>query len=533
MAGTTGAAALGVRSVLRVPLFALVLLPLACCVTSNLCRDATAAKDSLTLWCNSSDVFGRLPSMQPRACEAVAARVVPKDDEGPDQTSFLQVSTLVNGGKPQATSGPNKAGQAVPKPQSLSAGPAALANQTSAAAAPAAKPDPSLGTTKAVLPAVPTHDGSQKVRTDTQVLVACTSVIMIVGLGWCIFKYPSSRSSPEVVARQSALRKALLCASFATCAWGMHVANKSLVITLNAPALVAAAQMIMTVVVTLLCGYGRLQGDWKAMQAFMPVGLIFGGMLICSFIALDELTLTMFTVLRNLAPLVALPFEMAMPPPSGPPAIDKAKALALLVILTAVLIFSSQEPHMSQKGLVAMICHLIFQVSERLSTQRLRSTSCRSLSTEVVFLINNICGLIMACAVALYRQEFAHAELGAWFGSWTTVLLVLSGTLGTGTMYFAVVVRDEIRPATFITVQNLSRIAVVIVGVSVFNDPFGQPAQVIGLTAVFAGALFYGRSQTDMVRPAAADSADARASTASKTAAAMAGADEAAGALPR
>merc|ERR1719482_2010970 len=78
--------------------------------------------------------------------------------------------------------------------------------------------------------------------------------------------------------------------------------------------------------------------------------------------------------------------------------------------------------------------------------------------------------------------------------SLSTVLLLLSGLIGTGICYFALAAQREIAATSFMVLQNVVRMAVVVVGVIVFHDPIRWPYQVLGLILSFAGALWYGKS---------------------------------------
>merc|ERR1719263_597479 len=112
-------------------------------------------------------------------------------------------------------------------------------------------------------------------------------------------------------------------------------------------------------------------------------------------------------------------------------------------------------------------------------------------------LLNNGLGVIPTMILAFSMGELADVDVKVWFMSSTTVLLLLSGIIGTGLCYFALAVQKEIDATSFMVLQNTVRMAVVVVGIIVFADPLGWPWQVMGLAVSFSGAIWYGKAQND------------------------------------
>merc|ERR1719387_681829 len=100
-------------------------------------------------------------------------------------------------------------------------------------------------------------------------------------------------------------------------------------------------------------------------------------------------------------------------------------------------------------------------------------------------LLNNGLGFIPTIILALIMGEVQRVNYKVWFMSNTTVLLLLSGVIGTGLCYFALAVQKEIDATSFMVLQNAIRIAVVVIGVLIFADPLGWPWQVVGLAVSF------------------------------------------------
>merc|ERR1719401_668895 len=134
--------------------------------------------------------------------------------------------------------------------------------------------------------------------------------------------------------------------------------------------------------------------------------------------------------------------------------------------------------------------NMILAITDRVAQRRLLTTECRGLSTETCMLLNNLIGLVPTLILAGALGEFNLVSAKVWLASITTILLLMSGVLGSGICYFALAVQRELTATSFMVLQNAVRMAVVLFGVIAFSDPIGFPWQVIGLLLSFAGALW-------------------------------------------
>jgi solute carrier family 35 protein len=273
----------------------------------------------------------------------------------------------------------------------------------------------------------------------------------------------------------------------------MNVVNKALVQSLDAPTLVTAAQMFMTVFSTLLLARDRLQGDTAEVLKWSFVSLLFFGMLCSSFFSYKYLTLSMLMVIRNLGPIITLPIEYVIMSPDKRPVVNVQMILALSLVLVSSLAYF-QKIEVSLAGIGFAFLNMVLAITDRITQRRLLTTECRSLSTETCMLLNNVLGMIPTLTLGLYLGEFKNARAAQWFMSADTILLVLSGIIGTGICYFALAVQREISATSFMVLQNGVRAAVVVVGVVVFLDPISWPWQIVGLALSFTGTLWYGRA---------------------------------------
>ena len=66
--------------------------------------------------------------------------------------------------------------------------------------------------------------------------------------------------------------------------------------------------------------------------------------------------------------------------------------------------------------------------------------------------------------------EVEHFNSALWFKSSATMLLILSGIIGSGICYFAIAVQREISATSFMVLQNCARMCVVVAGIVIFGD---------------------------------------------------------------
>jgi solute carrier family 35 protein len=274
----------------------------------------------------------------------------------------------------------------------------------------------------------------------------------------------------------------------------MNVLNKTLVKDLKAPTLVTAAQMLMTVVGALITVRDKLTGTKAQCLKWSFIPVLFSGMLVSSFFTYQYLTLSLLMVIRNLGPLVTLPIESVVMAADKRPYVTTKMIIALLVVLASTFLYS-QKIDVSGTGIVLALLNMLLAITDRVAQRRLLTTECKDLSTETCMFLNNALGIIPCLVLSCVFGEINQVDMKVWFGSLTTLLLILSGIIGTGICYFALAVQREITATSFMVLQNAVRMLVVLFGVVVFVDPIGWPYQVLGLALSFVGAFAYGLAQ--------------------------------------
>jgi len=298
-----------------------------------------------------------------------------------------------------------------------------------------------------------------------------------------------------------ALKLTLLCLSFGACSWGMNVLNKALVSVFHAPSLVTAAQMLMTVFGTLILAFSQLKGTKEQMLKWSFVPFLFFGMLVSSFFTYEYLTLSMLMVIRNLSPMLTLPIEKLVMPVDKQPVVSGGMLSALMVILVGAMVYVGHAPETSAIGFVFSMLNMVLAIADRVAQRRLLTSECKDLSTETCVLLNNVIGCVPCIALGAVMGELRAVDMQLWFQSRTTLLLVLSGVIGSGICYTAIAVQREISATSLMVLQNTARMFVVVAGIIIFKDP-AEPHVCAGLVLSFAGAIWYGHCQMEANRKA-------------------------------
>merc|ERR1719387_2659479 len=84
-----------------------------------------------------------------------------------------------------------------------------------------------------------------------------------------------------------------------------------------------------------------------------------------------------------------------------------------------------------------------------------------------------------------------------WTDPQVMLLLLVSGFVGMGICYFGFECQRVLSATSFFVMQNLSKVAVVSVGIGVFGDPLSSPVAALGLLLSLGGSGLYGHAQME------------------------------------
>lgn len=293
---------------------------------------------------------------------------------------------------------------------------------------------------------------------------------------------------------------ALLCVTWCSFSVGMHVLNKGLAGSLEAPCLISIIQMVIAVLLIGGTSYRQfLEANREQMRTWLVVPMFFAGMLCSSFYTFEYISLSLLTVVRNLTPLVVLPIERSMMPADQQPQITNAMIMSILIMLAGTMVYTGGLKDLSIIGVSFAIANMFLASSDRLIQRRLLTQECKSLPSSVCVIINNSVGII-PCVLLAFATHEVHETLtpehkAQWHDPRIMVLLLLSGCAGIGICYMGFECQRVISATSFFVMSNVAKIAVVACGVLFFGDPIKSPMAVAGLALSLGGSCLYSHTQ--------------------------------------
>lgn len=333
--------------------------------------------------------------------------------------------------------------------------------------------------------------GPVPVRTGRQLIAVFAGVILIVLTSWAFCAVGTKLYGQESLKR---LRLVTACFSLSACSWGMIVANKHLMMKLQAPGIVIALQSIIGVAVAIILAGGRLSLESKQVLHWMVVPVVACVQLWTSLYTMKYMTLSILMMIRNLGPIVTLPIEMMVMPADKRPANSSASKFALLLVLASGVTYFRAEP-LSWRGCALAFLNMMLAVGDNVLRRRLLTGECAEMSATMCMLLNNLVAIVPSMLLCFLSGELLEVDANAVFSSYTIAVLIISGVIGAGISYFALKVQKEIAATSFMVLQNAIHLAEVMAGVVLFQDPFTWPARFLGLTVSYCGSVWYAKVQ--------------------------------------
>lgn len=333
-----------------------------------------------------------------------------------------------------------------------------------------------------------------------QIFKMCFIMYSSIALVWVVTRVPSLRDDSRV-------QVVVLMVSWASTSIGMHILNKSLVVCLEAPALISAVQMVIAAVAFApRCVPELWTAPLPQVLRWCIVPIFFAAMLTTSFYAYEYMSLTLLTIVRNLSPLVVLPLETLLMPPEKRPVISGQAILAICLMLVGALAFCGTSVEtVSWVGIGFAVLNMVVAISDRLLQRRLLTSDCSDLSAGACTLINNTLGILPTLILAQASGQFSSAASPAHKASWTDgrvlLLLLASGLVGIGISWLGLECQRVISATSFIVMQNASKIFVVLAGVTFFGDEVRSAGAIGGLCLSLVGSWLYGAAQMQASKP--------------------------------
>lgn len=327
-------------------------------------------------------------------------------------------------------------------------------------------------------------------------------VVPLVGLLAVAWAFYATRK--HQFPKESVGYVALCAASFTITSVSMNVLNKVCVTLTNAPSTLTTIQMLFTVVATVAMSSREImQADRKKAFRWMVVPVMYAGMLNSSLLGYKYLSLCLVTVFRNLAPLLTLMVEGLVMDAEHKPPVTTNIVMSLLMMVVGAFVFSYGQADVTLIGIIVVFFNTILAMGDRLLQRRLLVSECKDLPLSACMTINNSLGIIptFGMALAMHEVQGYAANYSAWTDPAAIILIALSGCMGMGIGFFGLMVQKAMTATSFQVLQNMSKICVVSVGVTVFGDRLDSTERITGMALSLIGSAWYGYEQRKIVQP--------------------------------
>ncbi|KAK6935747.1 Sugar phosphate transporter domain [Dillenia turbinata] len=253
--------------------------------------------------------------------------------------------------------------------------------------------------------------------------------------------------------------------------------------------------LICTVVVLILGFTGAVSLErlnWKLIRIWVPVNLIFVGMLATGMFSLKYINIAMVTILKNMTNILTAIGEVYI---FRRHQNHKVWSAMLLMIISA-LSGGITDLSFDAAGYAWQILNCVLTASYSLTLRRVMDkaknfTSSGSLNEVSMVLLNNILSLPFAIILILLFDEWNYvinAEVIRLPMFW--VVSTASGLLGLAISFTSMWFLHQTGPTTYSLVGSLNKIPISIAGIVLFKVPLSLPNFFSILFGLFAGVFF-------------------------------------------
>jgi len=333
-------------------------------------------------------------------------------------------------------------------------------------------------------------------------LTTVIPLVVMLGVAWGFYY-----ARKEVFQTEGVFYIILVSFSFSAASISMHTLNKACVQLVGAPSILTTIQMAMAVIVTLACSHKEVfAADRKKLLRWTIVPIFYAGMLNSSLFGYKYLTLSLVTVFRNLSPMVTMTVEGFLMDKEHRPKVTVPVVMSLMVMVVGAVLFANQEVESTWLGLGLVTLNTLLAIGDRCIQRRLLVKECKDLPLSACMTLNNSLGMIptFAMAIGMHEVQAFPAHHAAWTDPATLVLVALSGVMGMGIGFYGLMCQKAMTATSFQVLQNMSKVAVVGVGVFVFGDHMDSPAKIGGMALSLLGSAAYGLARASEAKEGAA-----------------------------
>ncbi|KAJ0746247.1 putative sugar phosphate transporter domain-containing protein [Helianthus annuus] len=247
------------------------------------------------------------------------------------------------------------------------------------------------------------------------------------------------------------------------------------------------------VIILGLCGAVTLEKlNWKLIKVWIPVNLIFVGMLVSGMYSLKYINIAMVTILKNMTNILTAVGELYV---FRKRQNQKVWTAMFFMIISAVS-GGITDLSFDATGYTWQLVNCILTASYSLTLRRIMDTAksvtkSGSLNELSMVLLNNLLSLPFGAFLIFIFDEWTYvinADVIKIPMFW--VVATLSGLLGLAISFTSMWFLNQTGPTTYSLVGSLNKIPISIAGLLLFNVPLSLPNLFSILFGLFAGILF-------------------------------------------
>ncbi|KAL2332931.1 hypothetical protein Fmac_014144 [Flemingia macrophylla] len=252
---------------------------------------------------------------------------------------------------------------------------------------------------------------------------------------------------------------------------------------------------ITSLVVVLLSLSGRVSVEklsWRLIRVWIPVNVIFIGMLVSGMYSLKYINVAMVTILKNVTNILTALGELYLFRKRQNSKVWTAMFVMIISAISGGITDLSFDP----VGYAWQIINCVLTASYSLTLRWVmdeakKTTKSRSLNEVSMVLLNNLLSLPFAIIMIFLFGEWhyvIHADVLELPMFW--VVATASGLLGLSISFTSMWFLHQTGPTTYSLVGSLNKIPISIAGILVFKVPLSVSNLFSILFGLFAGVLF-------------------------------------------
>lgn len=232
--------------------------------------------------------------------------------------------------------------------------------------------------------------------------------------------------------------------------------------------------------------------NWKLIKVWIPVNLIFVGMLVSGMYSLKYINIAMVTILKNVTNILTAVGELYI---FRKRQNQKVWTAMFLMIISAVT-GGITDLSFDATGYTWQLVNCILTASYSLTLRRVMDTAkavtkSGSLNEVSMVLLNNLLSLPFGAFLIILFDEWTYvinADVTKIPMFW--VVATASGILGLAISFTSMWFLNQTGPTTYSLVGSLNKIPISIAGLLLFNVPVSLPNLFSILFGLFAGIFF-------------------------------------------